>query len=139
METKASATALLREVANAVERGGELRVIAALRAVTCKGVQHQLQLGVVTKSKSKGGASNRAVRHEVVSLVSDRLRSLESRKDGLQAIDEANLSRRELEAVARHFDVPVRKDVRVPDLEELVVNVTIGARSNSRAIRGDAR
>lgn len=63
------------------------------------------------------------------------LKTANSRDDGLRRLRDAELSRREVEALARLIDVPVRKDQRVDDLEELIVNVTIGSRLNSKAIR----
>lgn len=136
MAIKGTSATLLREVANALERHGESRVIAALKAVANESQQRRLPFNDVSKGKGVGRPS---VRPEVVASLGDCLRVLDSREAGLRAVEDANLTRRELEALARHFDVPVRKDVRVPDLEELIVNVTIGARLNSQAIRGKGK
>jgi hypothetical protein len=71
----------------------------------------------------------------VINSVAQKLQTLASTDAGYRSLQEASLSRRELEALARSIDLPVRKDIRAADLEDLIVNVTIGGRLNSLAIR----
>jgi len=51
-------------------------------------------------------------------------------------LEAAQLTRRNLEALARSFEVPVRKEDNLERLRDRIIDATIGARLNSQAIRG---
>lgn len=119
-------------LAEAVERLGERQVARLLRqAITQKDTE-----GSPARNTTKKGGARVVIRHELVNATLERLQNATSREEGSQYIEIAGFSRRELEALARSVDVPVRKDMRAPDLEDLIVNMTVGGRLNSRAIRG---
>lgn len=134
MAQKSSISNLLHDLANAIDRVGERRVRELL-------LQLAADENVSTVTKKSGAGLKKGVAairsdSEKVNRIIYQLNSLDSIDAGRECLDSANLTRRELEAVARAFDVPVRKDIRVEGLEDLILNVTIGGRLNSLAIRG---
>ena len=72
----------------------------------------------------------------------DRLRKelevSESTRAGLALLEEVALTRAELERMARSLELPVTKHDSVSRLEEKIVEALIGARLNSRAVRGES-
>jgi hypothetical protein len=134
MSSKGSESAsLLRAVANAVERLGEDRVKFVLRTATADELTTRDQRG---PNGSIKGRSARLPRNELIRSLANRLPLLDSIAAGAAELERADLTRRELEMLARSLDVPVRKDIKVGDLEDLILNVTIGGKLNSLAIRG---
>jgi hypothetical protein len=129
-----SSSALLRALADAVDRLGEGRVRSILADAGRADEPGQLRFGSGGTKKRNASA---AVRLKLVRSLAEQLQSLDSLEAGEDEFRKADLSRRELESLARSFDVPVRKDINQRDLETLLLNVTIGGRLNSRAIRGD--
>lgn len=69
-------------------------------------------------------------------VIKDRLAKLESTTDGFEMLQAANLTRAELERIARSLDIAILKQDSVQRLEEKLVEALIGSRLNSRAIRG---
>jgi hypothetical protein len=65
-----------------------------------------------------------------------QLNELATRDEGARLLDDLDLSRKELERLARLRDIHVSKDDNVPRIKEKVVEVVIGSRLSSRAIRG---
>jgi hypothetical protein len=70
----------------------------------------------------------------------DKLRSelgaMQSTEAGFEILDEARLTRAELERMARSLDLPVMKQDSIRRLEEKLIEALIGSRLNSRAVRG---
>jgi hypothetical protein len=64
------------------------------------------------------------------------LTGVESREAGQEYLDEQNLSRADLQALARVLDIPVRKGDNMYAIKESIVEATIGYRLRSDAIRG---
>jgi hypothetical protein len=73
--------------------------------------------------------------HELVAL-SEQLRNLASRDEGLDLLCEAKLSKKDLERLARAMDLPVVREDNSDKLRNKIVEAYIGSRLNSRAIRG---
>lgn len=67
----------------------------------------------------------------------DRLRRLESRDEGLDLLKTAQLAKKELEQLARLMDLPVSRDDDAERIRQRIIAASIGARLNSRAIRGE--
>jgi hypothetical protein len=65
-----------------------------------------------------------------------RLRRLESREEGSRLLTNAQLTRDELEELARLMDLPVLREDDAQRLKDKIVEASIGARLNSQAIRG---
>lgn len=126
---------LLRDLADAIERVGEEGIRALLRAAAGE-TPNGSRKGNSRGNIRKGRPEPRGLRRDLIESVAEQLQILDSTEAGSRCLDEADLSRRELETLARSIDVPVRKDMRAADLEDLIVNVTIGGRLNSLAIRG---
>lgn len=136
MALKATSASLLRDLADAVDRLGEARVKAVLQEAHLRSNQRSLPLAKAANPKRMTATKGiRPVRAELVNQSLQHLKTASTRDEGLRRIREAEFSRRELEFLARCIDVPVRKDQKVEDLEELIVNVTTGGRLNSQAIR----
>jgi hypothetical protein len=131
--TKTNSASLFRDLADAVDRLGEARVRSILREGAIRS-DHKARPSLV--ASKKGSHAQKPIRRELVNNLAHQLRTLSSMEIGHRQIEAANLTRRELEALARSFDVPIRKDTKASDLADLVVNVTIGGRLNSAAIRG---
>jgi hypothetical protein len=130
-----SSVYLLRDLTDAIERVGEVNVRSLLRGAAGSASNGSRKGNLVGEIR-KGKGEPRRLRRDLIESVAQQLQILDSTEAGSRCLEDADLSRRELEALARSIDVPVRKDIRVADLEDLIVNVTIGGRLNSLAIRG---
>lgn len=64
------------------------------------------------------------------------LRQLESREEGLNLLNRAQLTKKDLEELARLMDLPVPREDDAERLRQKIVQQSIGARLNSQAIRG---
>lgn len=132
---KAEVASVLRALADLIEGADEASVRqllaghANLRVVPATDQAPQRRSG---PKMEKGSA----IRWERITEVHGRLRDVQSLEAAYQILEDAALSRKEVESLARLVDVPVRKDVRIAGLEGLIVNATVGGRLNSRAIKG---
>jgi hypothetical protein len=68
--------------------------------------------------------------------IASRLRSLDSRVDGERLLSELASSKSDLEALARHLDVAVRREDRAADVFGKIIETTIGFRLSTAAIQG---
>lgn len=59
-----------------------------------------------------------------------------TRDEGASLLDRLDLSRKELDRLARLRDIHVSKDDNIAKIKEKIVEVIIGSRLSSRAIRG---
>jgi hypothetical protein len=64
------------------------------------------------------------------------LRQLESREEGSRLLGRAQLTKKELEELARLMDLPVSREDDAEKLRQKIIEESIGARLNSQAIRG---
>jgi hypothetical protein len=65
-----------------------------------------------------------------------RLQECRSRDEGFSLLSDAQLTRRELEAIARQLGLPILKSDTAERLESKLIESCIGARLTSEAIRG---
>lgn len=65
------------------------------------------------------------------------LSNAESREAGENYLNDQNLNRANLQALARKLDIPVRKGDNMGAIRENIVEATIGYRLRSDAIRGN--
>ncbi len=65
-----------------------------------------------------------------------QLNELRTRDEGARLLDRLDLSRKELERLAKLRDIHVSKDDNVSKIKEKLVEVIIGSRLSSQAIRG---
>jgi len=117
---------LLRALANSIEKLDEAQLnefIADMRR---------------PRSPSAGIARKKHSKVDPIELekVLAKLNDLTTREEGTKLLDGLDLNRKELERLARLRDIHVSKDDNVSRIKEKVVEVVIGSRLNSRAIRG---
>lgn len=65
-----------------------------------------------------------------------QFRTVASRDEGLDLLTRADLTKKELERLARLMDLPVLREDDAERLRQKIVEQSIGARLNSRAVRG---
>lgn len=61
----------------------------------------------------------------------------ETIEEGHSVLDGLDMTRREIEALAREMDVPSRKGESADKIKSRIVEFAVGARLNSKAIRGN--
>jgi hypothetical protein len=71
-----------------------------------------------------------------LSKLAEQLQQLESRNDGLSLLYNSELTRKDLEQLARVMDLPVLREDDAERLRHKIVEASIGSRLNSQAIRG---
>ena len=64
------------------------------------------------------------------------LTDLPSRDEAKRWLEEKFPSKRALEAIARHLDMPVLRQDKLEELRDKIVEATVGARIRSQAIQG---
>ncbi|WP_394648770.1 hypothetical protein [uncultured Sphingomonas sp.] len=124
----------MRQFIDAIEKYGEARVAALLDDAGAQSSQEKIKERQ-NLLKTRAARQKTPLRQALIDSIHHSLATASSREEGLKRLRNEGLTRRELENLARKFDVPVRKDQKINDLEELIINVTIGARLNSEAIR----
>ena len=84
---------------------------------------------------SKKTASN-VLAAEVGDMASFLL-TVDSREEGLKQLEVKQFPRKNLETLARHFQIPIRKEDNAEKLRERIVDAAVGSRLNAQAIRGN--
>src|SRR5260370_41818985 len=69
--------------------------------------------------------------------VVEGLRALPTRDEGQKVLDDLNLTRTELEHLARFMDLPVAKQDNAERVRQKIIEASIGSRLISQAIRGE--
>jgi len=135
MEKKGTLVKLLHLLAETVERStrADFEALLAGRATLMISQPHSTtpREGRAEAALNKRGRPNK----DLTGLVT-QLRTLGSREDGLNLLKEAQLTKKELEALARLMDLPVPRDDDAERLRQKIVEESIGSRLNSQAIRG---
>lgn len=132
MDRKQSLQKLLRQMALTLERASSADVEALLLGeaefvISGRGSRHT--------SKKDSGQSHHIASPELEGIAS-QLRMLDSRDDGLRLLAKSDLTKKELEKLARFMDLPVLREDDSEKLRLKIVEQSIGARLNSLAIRG---
>lgn len=70
-----------------------------------------------------------------VSLI-DKIMAFSTRQEAQRFLDEHYFTRKALEIIARHLDIPIVKQDKVEILRDKVIEATVGARIRSQAIQG---
>ena len=135
MEEKGAIVKLLRLLAETVERASraDLEALLDRRATLMNWQRHS-----TTPREGQPDAplnKRRRPTKDLSGLVA-QLRTLGSRDEGLNLLKEAQLTKKELEALARLMDLPVPRDDDAERLRQKIVEESIGSRLNSQAIRG---
>ena len=98
-------------------------------------LEPRLMLVAKTKGRRKGQQKTREdVEHWA--QIRSRLQSLGDRAAGADLLREVVPSRFELELFARYLDVPVRREDRLDDVLNRIIEATIGFRLASAAVQG---
>jgi len=127
---------LLRRIAEALERSSPSDVAGLLAG----------RASVVISPGSAGGRRNEGQQFhrekrrqrsaKDLAGLGAQLKQLESRDDGVRLLMRAQLTKLELEDLARLMDLPVLKEDDVDRLRQKIIQASIGARLNSQAITG---
>jgi polynucleotide 5'-kinase involved in rRNA processing len=122
---------LLRAMANSIEKLDEAQLdefIANLK----RGRLTDKSLTERYVAKKKHAKVDPAALDRIMLQLNDSA----TREEGSILLDRLDLSRKELERLARLRDIHVSKDDNVSKIKEKLVEVIIGSRLSSRAIRG---
>jgi hypothetical protein len=68
--------------------------------------------------------------------LSKKILSTDNRNDALNTLNTFLKTKKSLEALARHLEIPVLKSDKSDNLAEKIVEATVGARKRSEAIQG---
>jgi hypothetical protein len=118
---------LLRLLADLIERSSPGDVDALLGGRAILHIEG-------SERRGHGPAKRPAPAHRDMKEIVNLLQTLESRDEGLALL--RDLTKKELEIAARIMDLPVIRDDDSERLMQKLVESSIGARLNSRAIRG---
>lgn len=96
-----------------------------------------LRMSVVRK-KGKARRQEKVAALDVAQLpeIASRLRSMVSRTEGERFLRDIAPSKSALETLARYLDVATRREDRLDDLMQRIIEATIGFRLSSAAVRG---
>lgn len=97
--------------------------------------RQKLELAPRDRATKRRASASELSEREIEQIL-DELRSSTSRDEGDAVLARADLKKKDLEAIARFADLPVRRRDKVSDLEDRLVESTIGYRLRSRAIKG---
>jgi len=118
---------LFRMLADLIERSSSGDVDALLSG------RASLQIAVPER-RGHGAVKRPPPAHRDMKEIVNLLQTLETRDEGLALLK--HLTKKELEVAARLMDLPVIRDDDAERLMRKLVEGSIGARLNSRAIRG---
>lgn len=88
--------------------------------------------------RRRGGEKGAAVEDIELDAVVTRLSASSDRDDALGYLLANFETKRQLEILARHLDIPLQREDRVEHLRTKIVEATAGSRLRSEAIQGDA-
>lgn len=121
------AVSVLRRVAATLERMSEDE-ISRLNDPNC-----EIEIKVIRRRGKEEPAPE--VLQDMNELVA-KLTAFPSRADASQFMEATFETRKTLDQIARHLDVPVLKQDKLETLREKIIEATVGARLRSEAIKG---
>lgn len=121
------AAAALRRLAEVVERMSDDE-ISRLSDSNC-----DIEIKVVRR-RSREEASPASM--DNLNDVITKLTMLSSREEASQYLDATFSTKKALDQIARHLDVPVPKQDKVETIRDKIIEATVGARLRSEAIKG---
>ena len=128
---------LLRRLAEVIE-GSSPADVEALLAGRARLTVAPRSGSSAREGRADGGSKKRRERSQKdLARVGARLRELDSREAGLKALANVQLTKNELEELARLMDLPVYREDDAERLKRRIVESSIGSRLNSQAIRGE--
>jgi hypothetical protein len=137
MDQKQTIAKLLHRVAETLERSSSTDLEALLAGGAALVISSANSAPARREGKRKAGAKKHGQpSNKDLAELAMQVRQLGSREDGTNLLKRAELSKKELEALARLMDLPVLRDDDAERLRQKIVEESIGARLNSQAIRG---
>ena len=133
MDRRRELAKLLHGLANVLESASEGELDELLSG---RGSLRRLTSRLSQQNRRSSGSAN--TKRDWIQIA-EELTNLPSREDGHRLLNSLNLSRSELEKLARAMGFPVSKQDNTDRLREKIVEFGIGARLGSRAIRGEER
>lgn len=124
---KTEIAALLRAIADVIERNSPTEIAAVTAALT--GTAERSQKGRLASKKSTPAP---------LSEITKALLEFSDRDEALRFLAERSLNKKELTALARSNNVHVVKEDNVEKIVSRIVEALVGSRLNSLAIRGEA-
>lgn len=136
MDQKEKIAKLLHRLAQILERSSAAELEALLEGRASLVVSNRS--GVGRRGSLDGELKKRRPRSgKDLAKLGVQIRQLESRDAGLRLLLRAQLTKNELEELARLMDLPVLREDDSERLRQKIVEACIGARLNSQAIRGE--
>ncbi|MGA7216920.1 MAG: hypothetical protein WBX38_01315 [Candidatus Sulfotelmatobacter sp.] len=132
MDQKETLTKLLRQVATTLERSSSADVEALIFGRAELIISNR---GHKQPQKREGVGLQLAESAKLEALIA-QFKTLASRDEGWNLLASADLTKRELEKLARLMDLPVLREDDAERLRQKIVEQSIGSRLNSRAVRG---
>jgi hypothetical protein len=123
---------LLRAIASSIEKLDETQLDEFI--INLK--RHRLADKSLPTARSVAKKKHAKVDPAELDRILIQLNELITRDEGANLLDRLDLSRKELERLARLRDIHVSKDDNITKIKEKLVEVIIGSRLSSRAIRG---
>lgn len=130
-----------------INKGQSVRLLGALAKLVENSTQDELEGLLAGKASlrivpmAKGNSTSlQATRPQLgekeLKALQETLLALESREAGVALLSGPSFTRKNLEILAKCFDLPIRKEDNLDRLRSRIVDTTIGARLNTRAIKG---
>lgn len=132
MDDVRTAATILRRLAELLERSSPQEVHALLKGVS------RLTVAERTGSKQRPG-KRRVLAIADLPALAGQLRERTTREEGLALLEEREMSKAELERLARVMDLPVTRDDNAEKLRDRIIEAAIGFRLRSQAIRGERK
>lgn len=136
MNSKRDAAALLRALADCVERAAESDVELLLAGKARLRVERTEGEGKQFYKPKRAIFGKKELSKRDWSGIVEQLRSFSSREEGERLVDKLDLSRSEFEQLARTMNLPVSKEDNSDKLKLKIVESSIGTKLVSQAIRG---
>ncbi|SRR6266404_8975463 len=135
MEQKAISIKLVQRLAEAIERSSPSEIESLLAGRSELVISNAGSSGIGRNNKPGFKRKPEPSKKNLAELVV-RIRELESREGGWDLLKRSELTKRELEELARLMDLPVLREDDAQRLRQKIIEESIGARLNSQAIRG---
>ncbi len=118
-------------------RSSKAQYEALIRGRAHLKIEMDLEDAPTQRTKGKPKLEKKPLNEADMNEISRQLASALNVDAGLDVLLSMELNRRDLETLSRWFELPARKEDSVERLRERIVGATVGARLNSKAIRGD--
>ena len=136
MDERRAVAKLIRIVAELVERNSRADIEDVISGRANVVISRASEPATREGARSRDLEKRRQPDRKALGPIVAQLRELGSREAGFELLTTLELSKKELEAMARLMDLPVVREDDSEQLRRKVIEESIGARLNSQAIRG---